>query len=240
MFEGEDGFSIMSVLCTICARGGSKGVSNKNIKNLMGKPLIAYTIEQALRFQRIDRVVVSTDSVEIARIAKELGAEIPFMRPKKLSTDRASMKDVLTHGIEKLYSLGYKFDTIVLLDCTVPFLRIIDIKNTVLLLKKKNANVVCGVYKQHLNPYFNIAEITKQGHLKLCKKLKHIPESRQDSPVVYQMNGLYVLNSKKFLKQGKSIMQKMLPYEIPIETGLMIDTEYEFNLAKLLMENSKK
>ena len=107
-------------------------------------------------------------------------------------------------------------------------------------MKKKNANVVCGVYKQHLNPYFNIAEITKQGHLKLCKKLKHVPESRQDSPVVYQMNGLYVLNSKKFLKQGKSIMQKMLPYEIPIETGLMIDTEYEFNLAKLLMENSKK
>lgn len=230
----------MKPICFIGARGGSKSVPNKNIRIIDKKPLIAHTIQKAINSKLFSHVIVSTEDEKIAQISKKFGAEIPFIRPKKLSTDSASMKDVLTHGIEKLYSLGYKFDTIVLLDCTVPFLRIIDIKNTVLLLKKKNANVVCGVYKQHLNPYFNIAEITKQGHLKLCKKLKHIPESRQDSPVVYQMNGLYVLNSKKFLKQGKSIMQKMLPYEIPIETGLMIDTEYEFNLAKLLMENSKK
>ena len=107
-------------------------------------------------------------------------------------------------------------------------------------MKKKKSSVICSVYEQHLNPYFNIAEISKSGYLELCKKLKKIPENRQDAPVVYQMNGLYVLNSKNFLKKGKSVMQKMLPYEIPIETGLMIDTKYEFNLAKLLIENKKK
>ena len=231
---------IMKPICFIGARGGSKGVPNKNIRILGKKPLIAHTIEKAISSKLFSHVIVSTENEKIAQISKKFGAEIPFIRPKKLSTDSASMKDVLTHGIEKLYSLGYTFDTLVLLDCTVPFLRVIDIKNAVLLLKKNNANVVCGVYQQHLNPYFNIAEITKQGYLKICKKLQYVPESRQDSPVVYQLNGLYVLNSNKFLKHGKSVMQKMLPYEIPIETGLMIDTEHEFNLAKLLIENTKK
>ena len=160
--------------------------------------------------------------------------------PKKLATNSVSMEDALLHGIKKLYSSGYLFDTVVLLDCTVPFLQINDIKKAVSLLKRKNADVVCGVYKQHLNPYFNIAEITKPGYLELCKKLKQIPENRQDAPTVYQMNGLYVFNSKRFLKKGKSVMQKMIPYEIPIETGLMIDTEYEFNIAKLILESRKK
>ena len=147
------------------------------------------------------------------------------------------MEDTLIHGIKKLYSLGYVFKIVVLLDCTVPFLRMDDIKKAVNVLKKKNADVVCAVYKQHLNPYFNIAEISKSGHLQLCKKLKKIPENRQDAPTVYQMNGLYVFNAKNFLKKGKSIMQKMIPCEIPIATGLMIDTEFEFNIAKLILEN---
>ena len=119
-------------------------------------------------------------------------------------------------------------------------MQISDIKKAVGLLKRKNADVVCGVYKQHLNPYFNIAEITKHGYLELCKKLKQTPENRQDAPTVYQMNGLYVFNSKRFLKKGKSVMEKMIPYEIPIESGLMIDTEYEFNIAKLILESRKK
>jgi len=230
----------MKPICFIGARGGSKGVLNKNIRIIAGKPLLAHTIEKAINSKLFSHVIVSTESKKILRIAKKYGAEIPFIRPKKLATNRASMEDALIHGIKKLQILGYKFDTVVLLDCTVPFLRVVDIKNAVSLLKKMNANVVCGVYKQHLNPYFNIVEITKQGHLELCKKLKYTPENRQDAPTVYQMNGLYVLNSEKFLKKGKSVMQKMIPYEIPIETGLMIDTEYEFNIAKLILESKKK
>lgn len=230
----------MKPICFIGARGGSKGVLNKNIRIIAGKPLLAHTIEKAINSKLFSHVIVSTENKKILQIAKKYGAEIPFIRPKKLATNRASMEDALIHGIKKLQTSGYKFDTVVLLDCTVPFLRIIDIKNAVSLLKKKNANVVCGVYKQHLNPYFNIAEITKQGYLELCKKLKYTPENRQDAPTVYQMNGLYVLNAEEFLKKGKSVMQKMIPYEIPIETGLMIDTEYEFNIAKLILESKKK
>lgn len=230
----------MKPVCFIGARGGSKGVKNKNIRIIAGKPLLAHTIEKAIKSKLFSHVIVSTEDRKIAKIAKKYGAEIPYIRPKKLATSKASMEDVLTHGIKKLHSIGYQFDMIVLLDCTVPFLQIVDIKNAIICLKKKKSNVVCGVYKQHLNPYFNIVEITKQGHLELCKKLKRVPENRQDAPIVYQMNGLYVLDSDKFLKKGKSVMQKMTPYEIPIETGLMIDTEFEFNIAKLILESKKK
>ena len=230
----------MKPICFIGARGGSKGVPKKNIRIIGGKPLLAYTIEKAVKSKFFSHTIVSTEDPEIIKISKKYGAETPFIRPKKLSTNNASMEDVLLHGIKKLDSLGYLFDTVVLLDCTVPFLQIIDIKKAVSLLKRKNADVVCGVYKQHLNPYFNIVEITKRGYLEVCKRLKQIPENRQDAPTVYQMNGLYIFNSKRFLKKGKSVMQKMIPYEIPIETGLMIDTEYEFNIAKLVLENKKK
>ena len=230
----------MKPICFIGARGGSQGVLNKNIRIIAGKPLIAHTIEKAIYSKIFSHVIVSTEDKKIIKIAKKYGAEVPFIRPKKLATNCASMIDVLTHGIKKLYSLGYQFDTVVLLDCTVPFLRIIDIKNAFILLKEKKSNVVCGVYKQHLNPYFNIVEIAKQGHLELCKKLKQKPDNRQDAPIVYQMNGLYVFNSEEFIKKGKSVMKKMIPYEIPLETGLMIDTEYEFNIAKLILESKKK
>ncbi len=227
----------MKPICFIGARGGSKGLSRKNIRIIDGKPLLAHTIEKALESKYFSHTIVSTEDSEIVKISQKYGAEVPFIRPKKLSTNNASMEDTLIHGIKKLYSLGYVFKIVVLLDCTVPFLRMDDIKKAVNVLKKKNADVVCAVYKQHLNPYFNIAEISKSGHLQLCKKLKKIPENRQDAPTVYQMNGLYVFNAKNFLKKGKSIMQKMIPCEIPIETGLMIDTEFEFNIAKLILEN---
>jgi|TARA_Y100000310_G_C20609260_1_gene777161 CMP-N-acetylneuraminic acid synthetase len=227
----------MKPICFIGARGGSKGLPRKNIRIIDGKPLLAHTIEKALESKYFSHTIVSTEDSEIVKISQKYGAEVPFIRPKKLATNNASMEDTLIHGIKKLYSLGYVFKTVVLLDCTVPFLQINDIKKAVNVLKKKNADVVCAVYKQHLNPYFNIAEISKSGHLQLCKKLKKIPENRQDAPTVYQMNGLYVFNAKNFLKKGKSIMQKMIPCEIPIETGLMIDTEFEFNIAKLILEN---
>jgi len=227
----------MKPICFIGARGGSKGLSRKNIRIIDGKPLLAHTIEKALESKYFSHTIVSTEDSEIVKISQKYGAEVPFIRPKKLAVNNASMEDTLIHGIKKLYSLGYVFKIVVLLDCTVPFLRMDDIKKAVNVLKKKNADVVCAVYKQHLNPYFNIAEISKSGHLQLCKKLKKIPENRQDAPTVYQMNGLYVFDAKNFLKKGKSIMQKMIPCEIPIETGLMIDTEFEFNIAKLILEN---
>jgi len=223
-------------LCFIGARGGSKGVLRKNIRKLGNKPLIAHTIESALESKIFSNVIVSTEDSEIAKISKKYGAEVPFVRPKKLATDSAGMVDVMIHGINKLHKLGYNFDIFVNRDCTVPFIRSIDMKNAIMMLQKKKSDAVYGVYRQHFNPYFNMLETNSNGFLRLCKKLKQRPKSRQEAPVVFQLNGLFVYDVKKFLKYKNAILPKSLPYEIPLECGLMIDTELEFQTAEIILK----
>lgn len=226
----------MKPICFIGARGGSKGVPRKNIRKFGNKPLIAHTIEESLKSGIFSHVIVSTEDKEIAKIARKFGAEVPFFRPKELAKDSTGMTEVMIHAIQKLYKLGYKFDIIVNRDCTVPFIRNRDVKRAITLLKRNECDAVYGVYKQHFNPYFNMMEIEKNGFLKLSKKLKERPKSRQEAPVVYQLNGLFVYNVKKLLKYKKAILPKALPLEIPLECGIMIDTELEFKIAEMMLK----
>jgi len=226
----------MKPICFIGARGGSKGVPKKNIRILAGKPLIAHTIQKAIKSGIFSHVIVSTEDTKIAAIAKKYGAEVPFRRPKNLATDTATMEDVLVHGLKKLLSLGYKFDIFVLLDPTVPFMRTKDISGTIRLLRKKKCDAVFGVYQQHFNPYFNMMELNSNGFLRMVKSKGTRPGSRQEAPIVYQFFGLYTFDANKFLKRGKVIMAKILPYEVPPDTALMIDTELEFKMAKLMFK----
>ena len=226
----------MKPICLICARGGSKGVPNKNIKIISKKPLIAHTITSAINSKLFSHVVVSTENKNIAQISKKYGAEVPFIRPKNLALDTTPVGDVFIHAIKKLYSLGYEFEIFVNRDCTVPFIKNTDIKKTIDLLKNKKCDAVYGVYRQHLNPYFNMMEKNKDGYLRLSKKLKERPKSRQKAPIVFQLNGLFTFDAKKFLNQGDSIMANALPHEISPESGLMIDTEIEFKMAEVLFK----
>jgi len=223
-------------ICFIAARGGSKGVVGKNIRLLAGKPLIAYAIESSIKSKIFSHVVVSTEDKEIARISQKFGAEVPFLRPKKLATDSTGMTEVVLHGLKKLHALGYDFDTFVNRDCTVPFLRNKDVAGSIRLLKRKNCNAVFGVYRQHLNPYFNIMELDSNGFLKVVKDEEKRPISRQTAPIVYQLNGLFTYNTEKFFKYRNDLLLNALPYEIPIETGFMIDTEFEFKLAEFIIQ----
>ena len=223
-------------ICFIAARGGSKGVTRKNIRLLAGKPLIAYAIESSIKSKIFSHVVVSTEDKEIARISQKFGAEVPFLRPKKLATDSAGMTEVVLHGLKKLHALGYDFDTFVNRDCTVPFLRNKDVAGSIRLLKRKNCNAVFGVYRQHLNPYFNIMELDSNGFLKIVKDEEKRPISRQTAPIVYQLNGLFTYNTEKFFGYRNDVLLNALPYEIPIETGFMIDTEFEFKLAEFIIQ----
>lgn len=230
----------MKSVCFIGARGGSKGVPKKNIRLLNGKPLISYTIEAALNSKIFSHVIVSTENEEIAKIAKKYGAEVPFMRPKRLATDKAGMYEVILHGINSLKSLGYEFDFLVNRDCTVPFIRNKDILKTINLLKRKKADAVYGVYKQHHNPYFNMMESNSKGFLEYSKKIGNNVKSRQSAPIVFQLNGLFTINVKRLLEYGKWHMPKILPYEIPTETGFMIDTEFEFQIAEMIAKKKIK
>ena len=228
----------MRYVALICARGGSKGLPGKNIKLLNGIPLIGWSIMIAKKVNRICRVIVSTDSDEIAQVAKKYGAEVPFIRPKKLATDKSGMLEVLLHGIHELQSLGYDFTTIVSRDCTAPFIRNTDILNSIKLMNTKKPDAVFGVYKQHFNPYFNMMESNSKGFLKISKSKGQRPTSRQSAPVVYQLNGFFVYNVKNLVKYNEQfILPKVLPYEIPEETGLMIDTELEFQIAELMLKH---
>ena len=113
----------MKVVSVITARGGSKGVPRKNIRKILNKPLIAYTIEKSLESNIFSHVIVTTEDKEIAKISKKFGTEVPFMRPKNLAKDNTGMADVLIHAVKKLQSLGYNFEIFVNRDCTVPFIR---------------------------------------------------------------------------------------------------------------------
>lgn len=228
----------MKPICFIAARGGSKGVKKKNTRIIDGKPLIAHTIEKAIQSKIFQHVIVSSEDSEIISISKKFGADVPFIRPKNLATDSSSMNEVLLHAIKELYSRGYRFEIVVNRDCTVPFIRDADIQGSIKLLKQKKCDAVFGVYKQHHNPYFNMMEPDKNGFLKFSKKVEKRILTRQSAPIVYQLNGLFTFNVKRFLKYNTLIMPKILPFEIPAETGWMIDTEFEFKVAKIILEKN--
>lgn len=229
----------MKPICFIAARGGSKGVPRKNIRMFGGKPLIAYTIEKSLDSKIFSSVIVSTEDEEIAKIAKNFGAEVPFMRPKKLALDSTPMDKVMIHGIKKLKSSGYEFDIFVNRDCTVPFIRDSDIISAIQLLEKNNCDAVYGAYLQHFNPYFNMVEIRKNGFMKFSKEMKNRPFRRQDAPKVFQLNGLFVYNVQKLMKFKTQYPPKGLILEIPVENGIMIDTELEFKIAEMLLKKNR-
>ena len=230
----------MKPICIIAARGGSKGVPNKNIRLLGKKPLIAHTIESAIKSKLFSNVIVSTENKKITNIAKKYGATVPFYRPKKLATDNASMDDVLLDVIKKLKLLEYEFEVVVNRDCTAPFIQNSDIKASINLLDRKKCDAVVAGYNTHLNPYFNMMEKNASGYLEFSKKSKKRIESRQNAPVVYQLTGLQTFNVKQFLKYKRIYMPKILPFEVQPETGLMIDTEFEFQIANQIIKKQIK
>ena len=179
----------MKVLGTICARGGSKGIKNKNLLPLMGKPLIAHSILTLKSWGKADRIVCSTDSKEIQDVAKLYGAEIPFTRPNHLASDEADKHSVLIHALdfcEKLEKINY--DYIVDLDPTSPLRTIKDLDNAFNKLVKTDADLIFSVYKSHKNPYFNMIELNEKGYASLCKKPDNNVAIRQNAPMVYSMN----------------------------------------------------
>lgn len=227
------------VLCIIPARQGSKGLPGKNIKELLGKPLIAYTIEQARHSKYIDRVIVSTDSNEIADIAKKHGADVPFMRPKEYAADESSIFDVLLHAIDWMENKEkYFFDILVLLHVTSPLRDAKDIDNCIELLVKRNADNVFSVTPAHRNPYFNMVEVSKDGKVRLVKKGDFV--IRQSAPEVFDMNASIYVWWKDILKEKKAtLLKKSLIYIMPKERSVDIDDAIDFKIAEMLLKDAK-
>ena len=178
----------MNVLCTICARAGSKGLKNKNIKNLNGKPLIFYTIDQAIKSKIFNKIVVSTDSKIIRNIALKYGANSLSLRSEDLSNDLTAKIDVIkdVHKESEIF-FNQNFDHIIDLDVTSPLRNISDIKKSYLSFIKNNSDNLLSVCEARKNPYFNMIEF-QNGKIQRVKSLKYNIHARQQAPQVYEMN----------------------------------------------------
>ena len=233
----------MNICVTIAARGGSKGLPGKNIKQLMGKPLIAYTIEQASACRMIDRVIVSTDSVEIAAVARKFHADVPFLRPKKLAADKTGKLCVLQHAVEYLKEKeGYSPDYVVDLDPTSPLRIVEDIKGCIRLMIKKPCDVVITGSLAKKNPYFNMVEEGKNQKIRLCKtNYQNKPCCRQAAPKVYDMNAsIYVYKTASLMKMRSLWDGFVRLYEMPPERSVDIDREIDFKMVEVLMKEMRQ
>lgn len=225
-----------TILCVIPARGGSKGLPRKNIKELLGKPMIGYTIEQAKKSKYIDKIIVSTDDIEIAGISAKYGAEVPFIRPQELAGDNASIFDVLLHAVDRIIEKeSFSFDILILLHANTPLRNVEDIDNCIELLYEKDADNVFSVTEAHRNPYFNMVEITKSRKVKLIKKGNYV--SRQSAPQVFDMNSSIYVWWKDILREKKKLfLRNTHIYVMPKERSIDIDDEIDFKFVECLLK----
>ncbi|HRH51207.1 MAG TPA: acylneuraminate cytidylyltransferase family protein [Panacibacter sp.] len=229
----------MFILGTICCRGGSKGVPQKNIKLLKGKPLIAYTIETALACKQINDLIISTDDVSISATAKQYGAKVPFMRPAELSTDTASKWPVFIHAVETYeQQTGTQVDYLVDMDVTVPLKNIDDINGAITIaLSDTNIDVVITGYEPERNPYFNMMEQMPDGFFEIVKKGDKPIVRRQDAPLVYSLTpAAYVIKKSALYAFEHWSKAKCKIYPIPRERAVDIDTEIDFSIVEFLMQ----
>ncbi len=225
-----------NILCTICARGGSKGVKNKNIKLLNGKPLIAYTIEQARTTNLFDHIVVSTDSDKIANIAREYGAEIFFQRDAEMASDTAGKLDVIKDAFIKSEQYYKKqFEYLIDLDVTSPLRDASDITNSFQqFLENKNDNLITAMPSRR-SPYFNLVEL-HNGKVVLSKNLDCKVVRRQDAPKSYDMNAsIYIWKRDVILNENKLFLENTGLYVMPEERSIDIDTELDYKFVEFLM-----
>ena len=226
----------MSNVAFIFARGGSKGLPNKNILDFSGKPLIAWSIEQALAVKRIDRVIVSTDSEQIANIAKNYGADVPFIRPAGLATDFSPEILAWKHGLKYLKESTGEYPEVFLSIPTTSPLRLssdIDLCLDEFLIRKPD--IVVAVTDPHRNPYFNMLRIDTEGFCRLVIPDQESTARRQDAQEVFDMTTVCYVADPFFIEKCESILEgRVRSVHIPAERAIDIDTLMDFQFAEFI------
>lgn len=226
----------MRRLCTICARGGSKGVPGKNIRVIAGKPLIAHSVEQALATGLFETVAISSDSADILAAAEAAGAAILVQRPPELATDQAPKLPVMLHCLEQAEAqVGYRFDTLVDLDATSPLRLPSDITAVVEMLERSGvSNVITGAPARR-SPYFNLVERAPDGHVQLSKPPSGTVARRQDAPPCFDMNAsIYAWRTDRFRTAPAVFNPDTLLYEMPEARSVDIDAELDVIIVEHL------
>lgn len=227
------------ILAVIPARGGSKGLPGKNLKMLAGKPLIAWSIEQALASKGIDRLIVSTDDEEIATVSKQFGADVPFMRPPVLASDTSPVSGAILHVMQQLRDMGDRYDIVMLLECTSPIRYPNDIDKAIAtLVDTKGAESVVGVVENsHAPPSWNLR--LTDGFL-----TSFVPEGlsvencrRQALEMTYIPYCLYLSLWASFERYQLFYQPRTVPFLLKKEQMVEIDEEIDFIIAESIMKN---
>ena len=226
----------MNIVCSICARGGSKGFKNKNIADLLGRPVLAWSIQHAREVAEISSIFVSTDSDDIMRCAIDWGAEVLFRRPSELASDTAAKWDVWRHALVEYERIkGEKVDVLIDLDCTSPLREPSDIKAALEQFIDSGADLVFSVCEARKNPYFNLVEPTASG-LRLSKQLTTKIVRRQDVPPVFEhVASIYVIRRDYLLSASGMLEGRALGYDIGPAKSFDIDTELDFKIISMLL-----
>lgn len=234
-------FRNYKILCTICARGGSKGIPDKNKKIILGEPLIAYTIKVAKECNYIDDYIISTDDEDIIKIANKYNIPAPFKRPKYLCKSNVSRIDAVVHAVkwtEKNWKKNY--DIIVDLSVTSPLRIVKDIISAIELLVNEKADNVFSVTPAYRNPYYNMVEDIN-GKIRKVKKLNKKITKRQGAPIVYDMNDSINVWWKDILFKNKSNFNDNTKiYVMPRDRSIDIDDYFDLKIASLILNFRNK
>lgn len=226
------------ILALIPARGGSKGIKNKNIIEIEGKPLIAYTIESALQSVYIDAVIVSTDSDKIADISRQYGARVPFMRPETFAQDTSKTIDAVYYTLKKLEEQGDKYDAIVLLQATQPLRIVEDIDGAIEHFYNCGKKSLLSVSETEINPIL-MRTIDANG---IMKKILDVSSTcrRQDMPKYYRVNGCIYINDVQDINLDTSFNDNEVPYIIPQERAVDIDEMSDVVMVEYYLNEREK
>ena len=235
----------MKPLCSVCGRGGSKGVQNKNIRPLLGKPLLIHSLGQARESRLFDCIVVSSDSSKILKLAQDWGVDHAIERPAELATDSAAKLPVIQHSFRTAETLsGITFDTVVDLDGTSPLRNQEDLKGALELLESGGfvTNVITGTPARR-SPYFNLVELDESGSVHLSGKRQNIDGTivrRQDAPPCFDMNAsIYMWTRKAILNSRSLYNKKTILYEMPASRSIDIDSKLDFEIVQFLLKKRK-
>lgn len=223
-------FNNYSVLAVIPARGGSKGIPRKNIREIAGKPLIAWTIEEAKKSKYIDRLIISSEDEEIIDVAKSWGCEVPFIRPKELAKDDTPGIEPILHAIKMLP----KYDYVVLLQPTSPLRLVEDIDKCIEFCINKQASSCVTVSEPDKNPFW-MYYVNDNGGLQPILEVEFM-NRRQELPKVFSLNGAIYISKVEWLNKNKTFINRdTLAYIMPKERSLDIDDEYDMIIAKAII-----
>lgn len=231
-----------TTVCVICARSGSKGVPDKNVRPVLGKPLIAHSVEVAVSSNLFDHIVVTSDSQDYLYIAQSYGADMLVLRPSTLAGDGVTKLGAIEHAVSEVETrTGLKVTTIVDLDVTSPLRTASDIQGALELYHAENVTSVITGCASHRSPYTNLVERDSTGVVSVSKSSGKTLSRRQESPECFDMNAsIYVWNRDSFYKDPKVFYEDTLLYEMPFERSWDVDNEIDIEIVEFLMSRDKK